>query len=65
MGIIIYFIRGLLLLWYLLSPPYRRKINARWKVTRHPLVVREVTTGIVGLVIIVGLLVVLVVRLTS
>ena len=65
MGIVIYFIRGLSLIWYLLSPPYRRKINARWKATRHPLVVREVTTGIVGLVIIIGLLIVLIVRLAS
>ncbi len=65
MFLVIYFIHGFLLFWYLLSPPYRHKVNARRKMMRHPAVVREVTTGIVGLVIICGLLFVLIIRLTS
>lgn len=65
MFLVIYFIHGLTLFWYLLSPSYRRKVNARRMTMRHPAVVREVTTGIVGLVIICGLLFVLIMRLNS
>ena len=65
MFLVVYFIQGLALSWYLLSPSYRRKVNARRERMRHPAIVREVTTGIVGLAIICGLLFVLIVRFVS
>jgi hypothetical protein len=39
------------LIWYLLSPSYRRKTNARWKRTRPHRLVFEIGTGILGLLI--------------
>lgn len=58
---LLYLIRGFTLIWYLLSPSYRRRTNARWKVTRPYKLVFEIGTGILGLVIFAAL-VVLVIR---
>ena len=55
MYILIYLVRGFTLIWYLLSPSYRRKTNARWKVTRPHKLVFEIGTGILGLVVFLAL----------
>jgi len=52
---LLYLFRGFTLIWYLLSPSYRQKTNARWKVTRPSRLILEIGTGILGLVIFVVL----------
>ena len=51
MYFLVYLLRGFTLIWYVLSPPYRRKTNVRWKKTRPHRLVFEIGTGILGLVI--------------
>jgi len=48
---ILYLFRGFTLIWYLLSPSYRQKTNARWKTTRPSRLILEIGTGILGLFI--------------
>lgn len=62
MGIIVYLARGISLLWCLISPGHRSKTVARWKAARPHHNVYEIGTGIIGLVIIGGLMVVIVQR---
>ena len=53
---LLYLACGLTLIWYILSPSYRRTTNARWKVTRPHRLVFEIGTSILGLLIILALL---------
>jgi hypothetical protein len=51
MYVLIYLVRGFTLIWYVLSPSYRQKTNARWRRTKPHRLVFEIGTGIVGLVV--------------
>ena len=63
MAIFIYLFGGLALIWYLLSPTYRRKTNDRWRQTRPHKLVFEIGIGIIGLVILIALVALIVDRL--
>ena len=52
MSALLYFLRGLTLIWYAVSPSYRQRTNARWKVTRLPALIAEIGTGIIGLILV-------------
>jgi lysylphosphatidylglycerol synthetase-like protein (DUF2156 family) len=52
MSALLYFFRGLALIWYAFSPSYRQRTNARWKVTRLPGLIAEIGTGIIGLILV-------------
>jgi hypothetical protein len=51
MAALLYLFRGLTLIWYFISPTYRRKTNTRWQRMRPHQLVFEVGVGIIGLMI--------------
>ena len=53
MSLLIYLFGGLALVWYAISPSYRRKTNVRWKTTRPHKLVFEIGTGLLGLAILI------------
>jgi hypothetical protein len=52
MSALLYFFRGIALIWYAVSPSYRRRTNERWKATRPHRLIAEIGTGIIGLVLV-------------
>jgi len=56
MRIFMYILRGFTLIWYVLSPAYRQKTNARWKKRKPHQLVVEIGTGILGLIAAVALI---------
>jgi hypothetical protein len=62
---LIYLFRGFTLIWYLISPKYRRETNARFKATRPHKVVFEVGMGIIGVVMILAFTAMLVAHFLS
>jgi hypothetical protein len=63
MSFFVYLFRGIFLLWYLVSPAYRRSTNERWRKTRRYKLIYEIGTGIIGLIIIGALLALVIQRL--
>jgi hypothetical protein len=56
MSALIYLFSGLALIWYVVSPAYRRRTNARWKATRPHKLIAELGGGLIGLIILFVLL---------